>query len=142
MGFTHVEFMPLQEHPLDESWGYQVSGFFAPTSRFGNPSDFQWMVNHLHEQGIGVLLDWVAGHFPKDAFSIGRFDGTALYEHQDPRQGLHPHWDTYIFNFGRKEVANFLIANALYWLQVMHVDGLRVDVGCPTATVAMKILRR
>jgi 1,4-alpha-glucan branching enzyme len=127
MGFTHVELMPIQEHPLDESWGYQVSGFFAPTSRHGTPEDFQWFVNHLHQNNIGVLLDWVPGHFPTDAFSLGRFDGTALYEHEDKRQGFHPHWNTYIFNFGRNEVVNFLIANALYWLSEMHVDGLRVD---------------
>ncbi|MGZ3632903.1 MAG: 1,4-alpha-glucan branching protein GlgB, partial [Parachlamydiaceae bacterium] len=127
MGFTHVELMPIQEHPLDESWGYQVSGFYAPTSRHGTPEDFQWFVNHLHQNEIGVILDWVPGHFPTDNFSLGRFDGTALYEHQDEKQGLHPHWSTYIFNFGRNEVANFLIANALYWLLEMHVDGLRVD---------------
>lgn len=127
MGFTHVELMPIQEHPLDESWGYQVSGFYAPTSRFGSPEDFQWFVNHLHEMGIGVILDWVPGHFPTDNFSLGRFDGTALYEHHDSRQGLHPHWNTYIFNFGRPEVSNFLLANALYWIDQMHVDGLRVD---------------
>lgn len=127
MGFTHVELLPIQEHPLDESWGYQVSGFYAVTSRFGTPNDFQWFVNHLHENGIGIILDWVPGHFPTDEFSLGRFDGTALYEHEDPKQGFHPHWKTYIFNFGRHEVSNFLIANALYWLDVMHVDGLRVD---------------
>jgi 1,4-alpha-glucan branching enzyme len=127
MGYTHVEFMPIQEHPLDESWGYQVSGFYAVTSRFGTPEDFQWLVNHLHSQGIGVILDWVPGHFPTDAFSLSRFDGTALYEHEDPRQGLHPHWSTHIFNFGRREVANFLIANALFFFDKMHVDGLRVD---------------
>lgn len=127
MGFTHVELLPIQEHPLDESWGYQVSGFYAPTSRFGSPEDFQWFVNHLHQNNIGVILDWVPGHFPTDEFSLGRFDGTALYEHEDPRQGMHPHWRTHIFNFGRHEVSNFLIANALYWIETMHVDGLRVD---------------
>lgn len=127
MGFTHVEFMPIQEHPLDESWGYQVTGFYAATSRYGTPTDFQWMVNYLHEQGIGVLVDWVPGHFPVDDFSLGRFDGSALYEHADPRQGFHPHWHTLIFNFGRREVSNFLIANALFWFEKMHVDGLRVD---------------
>ncbi|MCE2982282.1 MAG: 1,4-alpha-glucan branching protein GlgB [Parachlamydia sp.] len=127
MGFTHVELLPIQEHPLDESWGYQVSGFYAPTSRFGKLEDFQYFVNHLHIKGIGVLLDWVPGHFPTDAFSLGRYDGSALYEHADPRQGYHPHWHTHIFNFGRHEVTNFLIANALYWLKVMHVDGIRVD---------------
>lgn len=127
MNFTHVELLPVQEHPLDESWGYQVSGFYAVTSRFGTPEDFQWFVNHLHENGIGIILDWVPGHFPTDAFSLGKFDGTSLYEHEDPRQGFHPHWGTYIFNFGRFEVANFLIANALFWFDQMHVDGLRVD---------------
>lgn len=127
MGYTHVELLPIQEHPLDESWGYQVSGFYAVTSRFGTPEDFQWFVNHLHQNNIGIILDWVPGHFPTDDFSIGRFDGTALYEHEDPRQGFHPHWNTYIFNFGRNEVSNFLIGNALYWMDVMHIDGLRVD---------------
>lgn len=127
MGYTHVELLPIQEHPLDESWGYQVSGFYSVTSRFGTPQDFQWFVNHMHKNGIGVILDWVPGHFPTDAFSLARFDGTSLYEHEDPRQGFHPHWGTYIFNFGRFEVANFLIANALYWFDIMHVDGLRVD---------------
>ena len=127
MGYTHIELMPIQEHPLDESWGYQVSGMYAPTSRFGTPEDFQWFVNHCHQMELGVILDWVPGHFPVDDFSLGRFDGTALYEHEDPRQGFHPHWNTYIFNFDRKEVTNFLIANAIYWLEVMHVDGLRVD---------------
>lgn len=127
MGYTHVELMPIQEHPLDESWGYQVTGFFAPTSRFGSPDDFQYFVDHLHQSNIGVILDWVPGHFPTDSFSLGLFDGSALYEHQDERLGLHPHWGTHIFNFGRHEVSNFLIANALYWFQEMHVDGLRVD---------------
>lgn len=127
MGFTHVEFMPLQEHPLDESWGYQTTGYYAVTSRFGTPEDFQWMINHLHYKGIGVIMDWVPGHFPTDDFSLGRFDGTSLYEHADLRQGFHPHWNTYIFNFGRKEVSNFLIANALFWFKKMHIDGLRVD---------------
>lgn len=127
MGYTHIELMPIQEHPLDESWGYQVSGFYAVTSRFGTPEDFQYFVDHLHQHHIGVFLDWVPGHFPTDDFSIGRFDGTALYEHEDPRQGWHPHWGTNIFNFSRHEVVNFLIANALYWLDVMHIDGLRVD---------------
>ncbi len=127
MGYTHVELLPIQEHPLDESWGYQVSGFYAVTSRYGTPEDFQWFVNHLHQNHIGVILDWVPGHFPKDEFSLGRFDGTALYEHEDPRQGEHPHWHTYIFNFARHEVSNFLLANALYWFREMHIDGLRVD---------------
>jgi 1,4-alpha-glucan branching enzyme len=127
MGFTHVEFLPLTEHPLDESWGYQVSGFFSITSRFGTPEDFQYLVNHLHNLGIGVIIDWVAAHFPKDDFSLAYFDGTALYEHADPRQGYHPHWNTHIFNYGRYEVSNFLLASALFWLDKMHVDGLRVD---------------
>jgi 1,4-alpha-glucan branching enzyme len=127
MGYNYVELLPIQEHPLDESWGYQVSGFFAPTSRFGTPEDFKYFINHLHQNGIGVILDWVPGHFPMDDFSLGRFDGSALYEHSDPRQGYHPHWHTHIFNFGRHEVTNFLIANALFWFEEMHVDGLRVD---------------
>lgn len=127
MGFTHVELLPIQEHPLDESWGYQVSAFYAVTSRHGTLADFKWFVNHLHCHGLGVILDWVPGHFPTDEFALGRFDGTALYEHEDPRQGFHPHWSTYIFNFGRNEVSNFLISNALYWFDQLHVDGLRVD---------------
>lgn len=127
MGFNYVELLPIQEHPLDESWGYQVSGFYAVTSRFGTPEDFKYFVDHLHQNGIGVILDWVPGHFPTDDFSLGRFDGSALYEHADPRQGFHPHWHTHIFNFGRHEVSNFLIANALFWLEEMHADGLRVD---------------
>ena len=127
MGFNYIELLPIQEHPLDESWGYQVSGFYASTSRFGTPEDFKYFVNHLHQNGIGVILDWVPGHFPTDDFSLGRFDGSSLYEHSDPRQGYHPHWHTHIFNFGRHEVTNFLIANALFWFEEMHVDGLRVD---------------
>lgn len=127
MGYTHVELMPIEEHPFDESWGYQVSGFFAVTSRFGKPEDFQFFVDHLHQKGIGVILDWVPGHFPTDAFSLAKFDGTSLYEHADPRQGFHPHWNTLIFNYGRHEVSNFLIGNALFWLEKMHIDGLRVD---------------
>lgn len=127
MGFSHVELLPIMEHPLDESWGYQVTGFFAATSRFGTPEDFQFFVNHLHQEGIGVILDWVPAHFPMDHHSLAQFDGTSLYEHEDPRQGLHPHWNTHIFNYGRKEVANFLIASALFWCDKMRVDGLRVD---------------
>ncbi len=127
MGFTHVELMPIMEHPLDESWGYQVTGFFSVTSRYGTPADFQFFVDHMHLQGIGVILDWVPAHFPTDDFSLNRFDGTALYEHDDPRKGIHPHWQTAIFNYGRREVANFLIASALFWLDKMHIDGLRVD---------------
>lgn len=127
MGFTHVELLPIMEHPLDESWGYQVTGFFSVTSRYGTPADFQFFVDHLHQEGIGVILDWVPAHFPLDDASLNRFDGTALYEHEDPRKGIHPHWQTAIFNYGRKEVSNFLIASALFWLDIMHVDGLRVD---------------
>ncbi len=127
MGYTHVELMPVMEHPLDESWGYQVTGFFSTTSRYGTPADFQFFVDHLHQNGIGVILDWVPAHFPTDDYSLNRFDGTALYEHEDPRKGMHPHWQTAIFNYGRSEVSNFLIASALFWLDKMHIDGLRVD---------------
>jgi 1,4-alpha-glucan branching enzyme len=127
MGFTHVELMPVAEHPLDESWGYQVTGYFAPTSRFGTFEDFQYFVDTLHQHEIGVIMDWVPGHFPTDDFALARFDGTALYEHEDPRQGFHPHWNTLIFNFGRREVGNFLLASALSWLDFAHIDGLRVD---------------
>ena len=127
MGYTHLELLPVEEHPLDESWGYQVSGFFAVTSRFGTPDDFQFFVDFMHQNSIGVILDWVPGHFPTDEFSLARFDGTSLYEHEDPRQGYHPHWNTLIFNYGRHEVSNFLIACALFWMDKMHIDGLRVD---------------
>ena len=126
-GFTHIELLPVAEHPFGGSWGYQVSSYYAPTSRFGNPDEFRYLVDRLHQAGIGVIIDWVPGHFPKDDFALARFDGTALYEHADPRRGEQPDWGTYVFNFGRSEVRNFLVANALYWLEEFHVDGLRVD---------------
>jgi 1,4-alpha-glucan branching enzyme len=127
MGFTHVELLPVMEHPYAPSWGYQVTGYFAPTSRFGTPDDYRAFVDRLHAAGIGVILDWVPAHFPRDDWALARFDGTALYEHDDPRRGAHPDWGTLVFNFGRNEVRNFLIASALYWLEQMHGDGLRVD---------------
>ena len=126
-GFTHVEFLPVSEHAFFPSWGYQVTGFYSPTGRYGTPDDFQFLVNALHEAGIGVLIDWVPAHFPRDEWALARFDGTELYEHADPRQGAHQDWGTLIFNFGRHEVKNFLTANALFWIDRFHVDGLRVD---------------
>ncbi|MBV8517383.1 MAG: 1,4-alpha-glucan branching protein GlgB, partial [Acidobacteria bacterium] len=126
-GFTHVELLPVMEHPYGGSWGYQVTGYYSPTARYGTPDDFRYFVDHMHQRGIGVILDWVPAHFPRDDWALAQFDGTALYEHSDPRRGAHPDWGTLVFNFGRHEVRNFLMANALYWLEEFHIDGLRVD---------------
>lgn len=126
-GFTHVELMPVMEHPFDGSWGYQVTGYYAPTSRFGTPEDFMYFMDYMHKEGVAVILDWVPAHFPRDSWGMAAYDGTALYEHQDPRQGAHPHWGTLIYNYGRPQVSNFLIANAMFWADKYHADGIRMD---------------
>ena len=149
MGFTHIQLMPVSEYPFDGSWGYQPVGLYAPTSRFGTPEDFGDFIDRCHNAGLGVLVDWVAGHFPTDPHGLARFDGTALYEHADPRQGFHKDWNTLIYNYGRREVMNFLLGNALFWLARYHVDGLRSIAttaaspanGCPPCMAAARTWR-
>jgi 1,4-alpha-glucan branching enzyme len=157
MGFTHLELLPVNEHPFDGSWGYQPTGLYAPTRRFGTREDFRYFLNAAHAAGLNVILDWVPGHFPSDDFALASFDGTALYEHSDPREGYHQDWNTLIYNYGRREVSNFLVGNALYWIERFGIDALRVDAvasmiyrdysrkrgsGCPMSTAAGKTSKR